>query len=118
MDKYAKYQDAMKEAAGEQLDEDNHDGHEDEDMHSAAKTEKKPKAAARCAQIGCLKNVLWFSLDYGVDLLETTLLKYSMPPASLTFSKLWALIGTGRAQARKEAGRDQSRKEGGQRGWL
>eukprot|EP00438_Fugacium_kawagutii_P020541 Skav202305 [mRNA] locus=scaffold60:78941:85859:+ [translate_table: standard] len=43
MDKYAKYQDAMKDAASEKLDEENKE--EDEDTHNAAKEEKKPKAA-------------------------------------------------------------------------
>ena len=61
MDKYAKYQDAMKEAAGEQLDEENHDGHEDEDVHSAAKTEKKQKAGAGYARIGSLQEFCWLS---------------------------------------------------------
>jgi CRP-like cAMP-binding protein len=60
MDKYAKYQDAMKEAAGEQLDEER-DAHEDEALHSSAKQEKKPKAAAECAQIDCLPKFWWFS---------------------------------------------------------
>lgn len=46
MDKYAKYQDAMKEAAGEQLDEER-DAHEDEDLHSSAKQEKKPKVVRK-----------------------------------------------------------------------
>ena len=32
--------------------------------------------------------------------------------------KALGFVGTGRAQARKEAGGDQSRKEGGQRGRL
>lgn len=41
MDKYAKYQDAMKDAATE--NEDEQPKEEDEDTHNAAKQEKKPK---------------------------------------------------------------------------
>ena len=41
MDKYAKYQDAMKDAATENEDEQHKE--EDEDTHNASKTEKKPK---------------------------------------------------------------------------
>lgn len=46
MDKYAKYQDAMKDAAGENLDEDAREN-EDEDTHNAAKQEKKPKVVRK-----------------------------------------------------------------------
>ena len=45
MDKYAKYHDAMKDAAGEEEQEEKEP--EDEDTHNAAKQEKKPKVVRK-----------------------------------------------------------------------
>ena len=51
MDKYAKYQDAMKDAATEQ--EEDHEAHEgDEDTHDGAKQqEKKPKVGGGAGRV-------------------------------------------------------------------